>query len=95
MRDFRETGYEKQCEILAKLIERLGQSKCYTLEGLAAKEGKSVEAVWGEICEACDTELCTIPYRVLPRGARFNPIRGNWRGFGPRLQMASFDRTPR
>ena len=71
MKDFRENGYEKQCEILAKLIECLGQSKSYTLERLAAKEGKSVEAVWGDICEACGSEPCTIPYRALPRVERF------------------------
>jgi hypothetical protein len=68
MRQFDDLDHVKQCELLVELLRRVSNrsriERVRTAAELAAREGRSVQEVWADVCSACGIEPCSMPLAV-------------------------------
>ena len=62
--DFYDIHELKRCELLTEVLRRFSQADVENGE-LALTEDRTPEQIWAEICRAKNTELCSIPDRVM------------------------------
>ena len=70
MKDFFKLDLIYQCQILAELLQRISkaawaENDVRSIDTLAARDGRSIEALWVDVCQSQGVELVTIPSRLF------------------------------
>ena len=66
LKDFFAIDGRQQYELMVGLIQSYADNSASSLEALSEKQGKSPDAVWGELCVACGIEPCGVPKFLMP-----------------------------
>ena len=53
-----------QAAILARLLARLGDAGCNTIDDLADKRDSAVTQIWIEVCQEAEAPIFTLPSRL-------------------------------
>ena len=64
MLEFETLSDLDQAAILARLLARLGDARCNTIDDLADKRDSAVTQIWIEVCQEAGAPICTLPSRL-------------------------------